>query len=529
MKKFVLCVFLLFFVSSSSTAQELNMPSITEKLTFSDLVQLSSTPKPEGILKEKLDHVLHTPIVDNSISEGGNFSVNSDPMIGEFVRIASWNIDRGFSIDRIAQIFTDPASLLKEVKSVSKKDLDRIEQEIRIIKDSNIIVLSEVDLGMPRTGYKNVAEDLAKKAGFNYAYGVEFVEVDPSHLGLVDSIWSEEKYLFPKGYKVEKSKYRGLHGSAILSRFPIHNVRIIRLSTQYDWFNGEKQRVSELEALKRKAAETVFREGMITEVRHGSRIALVADVDIPGLAQPLTVVSLHLENRTPPYGRKQQMEELLHSLRKIKNPVVIAGDLNTTCTDGSPTSIRKEILKKINDPEYIIKTALIYAMPHTVVLNAATTATNFTRKYSDPTVRSFPVVAPNPERGLFNLVNGFKFQDGYTFDFRGEKGRTVGSKGFLGDSNERSVKGFVPTFIFERPLFVGKYKLDWFFVKPYITDSDNDDPYMMAPHYGRTLYSLNYDMIVPISDHAPITVDLPLFEPVNSKKQGKHKKHNLIK
>ncbi len=56
---------------------------------------------------------------------------------------------------------------------------------------------------MPRTGYKNVAEELARSIGFNYAYGVEFVEVDPSHLGLV-SHPGLKKFLFPNGYKVDE-------------------------------------------------------------------------------------------------------------------------------------------------------------------------------------------------------------------------------------------------------------------------------------------------------------------------------------
>ena len=42
-----------------------------------------------------------------------------------------------------------------------------------------MLVLNEVDLGMKRTGYRDVARDLAAAFHVNYAYGVEFVEVDP--------------------------------------------------------------------------------------------------------------------------------------------------------------------------------------------------------------------------------------------------------------------------------------------------------------------------------------------------------------
>lgn len=36
------------------------------------------------------------------------------------------------------------------------------------------------------------------------------------------------------------------------------------------------------------------------------------------------------------------MEELLLSLRDIPSPVIVAGDLNTTGGDSSPTSIQKQ-------------------------------------------------------------------------------------------------------------------------------------------------------------------------------------------
>jgi hypothetical protein len=37
--------------------------------------------------------------------------------------------------------------------------------------------------------------------------------------------------------------------------------------------------------------------------------------------------------------------------------------------------------------------------------------------------------------------------------------------------------------------------------------------YRFAPHFGRTLKELNYGIPDRISDHSPITLDLPLNEP----------------
>jgi hypothetical protein len=62
---------------------------------------------------------------------------------------------------------------------------------------------------------------------------------------------------------------------------------------------------------------------------------------------------------------------------------------------------------------------------------------------------------------------------------------------------------------------IGKFKLDWFFVKPPgVTDPDQkDQPHLFAPHFGRSLKPLNYSIEERISDHSPILVDLPLQEP----------------
>jgi hypothetical protein len=50
--------------------------------------------------------------------------------------------------------------------------------------------------------------------------------------------------------------------------------------------------------------------------------------------------------------------------------------------------------------------------------------------------------------------------------------RTVGG-GTLSDSNQRATKGFRYTFALAKTYggLVGEYKLDWFFVKGYATDS----------------------------------------------------------
>jgi hypothetical protein len=131
---------------------------------------------------------------------------------------------------------------------------------------------------------------------------------------------------------------------------------------------------------------------------------------------------------------------------------------------------------------------------------------NTYRTQADPTVKSIPRVAANPEAEFFDDLKDFRFADGNAFDFRGERDRSIGGKDdTLANSNERGKKGFVTTFEVERTIsFVGKFKLDWIFAKPRtLTDPyDKKQPHRFAPHFGRTLKPLNEGPKDRISDHA---------------------------
>ena len=55
-------------------------------------------------------------------------------------------------------------------------DLGKVLSQSQDLRQADIVVLNEVDWGLKRTGYRNVAKELADAMGMNYAYGVEFVE-----------------------------------------------------------------------------------------------------------------------------------------------------------------------------------------------------------------------------------------------------------------------------------------------------------------------------------------------------------------
>jgi hypothetical protein len=146
----------------------------------------------------------------------------------------------------------------------------------------------------------------------------------------------------------------------------------------------------------------------------------------------------------------------------------------------------------------------------------------------DPTKANIPGASANLERALFTTVEQFRFADGHAFDCRGVPERTInGRSGTLGNSNERGKAGFDPTFVAELiwgQVAVAKFKLDWIFVKSDLaTARDLNGPYRFAPHFARTMGDLNNCLPEPISDHSPMTIDLPFNEPLVPLRKGTQK------
>jgi hypothetical protein len=113
-------------------------------------------------------------------------------------------------------------------------------------------------------------------------------------------------------------------------------------------------------------------------------------------------------------------------------------------------------------------------------------------------------------------LNKFRFDDGTRIDFRGDAALSVNDReGTLGNSNERASKGFVTTFALPRTLAaVGKFRLDWIFVTGYLKDDPKGvDSYRFAPAFARTMNEVNQALSQPLSDHAAISVDLPITHP----------------
>lgn len=479
-------------------------------ISYEDLVELSKVEKPTGALLEKYNKQLNNPIIKQPVLKQDKFLY--DLKLGKFFRVAQWNIERGFNADKIKKIFADRGKYVRG---------DKLSEELSVLSSADIVILNEVDYGIPRTEYKNIAEIISESLGYGYVFAPEFFEVDPYQLGIKKFTEDEkvflEEYALKQIENIQKDKYLGLHGSAILSKYPILSANVIRLPNCYDWYVEEARKLSALEHVRRGAADKIFSAKVLTELRHGGRMAIIADLLLPN-NERVTVIGTHLENRSLPECRANQFQYLLNRIITIRNPIIIGGDMNTTGTDSSPVSVKKEVLKRVKDPEFLAKQALISVTPVGFAENIILGIFNKLRQYKNPTKKDIPIILPNKEARLFEYLEEFTFTDNEVFDVRGVTEKSYSKAGYLSNSNERALKGYKETFELPRSLGIGKFKLDWFFVKPKgLTIPDNTNgSYAYAPHFGRTLKLANMAYMKKgekISDHYPITVDIPVDDP----------------
>jgi endonuclease/exonuclease/phosphatase family metal-dependent hydrolase len=265
----------------------------------------------------------------------------------------------------------------------------------------------------------------------NYAYGVEFVEVDPvfdlntEQLHLADA---QKDRRLQQDLHVDRERYRGLHGTAILSRYPIEKARILRLPVCYDWYGEEYKGISKLEHGKRWTARKLFRERVERKLRQGGRMALIADISVPDLPNGhASIVATHLENKCQPACRRRQMQALLADSKSNTNPLVIAGDLNTTSRDNTPTSIRNEIMTRFTDYQFWAGQAISHFHPQGV-FQYTLFPVHYWHGYDDPTAFHLPILWENRERALFKTLEEFRFANNHAFDFRGTR-TNIAAKG----------------------------------------------------------------------------------------------------
>jgi endonuclease/exonuclease/phosphatase family metal-dependent hydrolase len=162
----------------------------------------------------------------------------------------------------------------------------------------DIVLLSEVDHGMARTGQRHTTADMAAQLGMTYAFGVEFYELDLG--GATERAFCSDDF-----------NALGWHGNAILSRVAFDGTALIRLDDHGHWFAREMANVDQ------------------DQPRLGGRMAILAIIPTPN--GPLCVASTHLESNANAAHRHTQMQGLLDAIDAFAPdmPVLFGGDLNT--------------------------------------------------------------------------------------------------------------------------------------------------------------------------------------------------------
>ncbi len=184
------------------------------------------------------------------------------------IRATAWNIERGTHLQSIIRVL----------------------REHPLMSASDLLLLTELDYGMARSGQVFVAREIAAALNFNYAFA-------PCYLALNKGSGLESE--------TAGENTQALHGNALLSRFPLGQAHSLALPNGKDKMRGKEKRL-------------------------GSQRAAIADVHHP--LGRFRAVSLHLDAHSTQGHRHQQMRLLLDHLDTLWPllPVVIGGDWNTS-------------------------------------------------------------------------------------------------------------------------------------------------------------------------------------------------------
>jgi hypothetical protein len=342
----------------------------------------------------------------------------------------------------------------------------------------------------------------------NYAFAVEFLELNRIYMGVkrmdvADPTHSHQQ----NNFGLDSSRYLGLEGTALLSRYPIQSARIIHLPEVYDWYHDEIRALSDLEKVRRWTAKRVFEERVKRQVRRGGRLALIVELRVPGAPGGiLTVVCPHLEDYCSPKARRRQMDYFLSQLKGLNGPVLIAGDLNTLGHDGRPLTVHSLLHRWLLNYRFWLTEVGYFFLPIPGA-GEILRVTNYVKNLYDPTAFSVPLILSNPERKLFTDTRAFKFDDGAKLEFAGIPSLSYKHhRHTLSDSSQRQWKGFTPSFTFEKTYggLTGEFKLDWMFVKHNSQQPSNS----LTPSFGRTLTLVNKAVFPRISPHSPMELEV---------------------
>jgi endonuclease/exonuclease/phosphatase family metal-dependent hydrolase len=186
------------------------------------------------------------------------------------LRAVAWNVERGKRFDGVRRLL----------------------REHPVLGEADLIYLNEVDIGMGRSGNRNVARELAVELGMNYVFA-------NSHLVLAPGDRREQDHGLHNTL--------AMHGNVLLSRYPIRYFEAVTCPEYKDKFHALEKRL-------------------------GHKRALLCQLELPD--GPLLAAVVHLDPFAPPVHRARQMRRILARIEEIDPPrVLLGGDLNTNTWD----------------------------------------------------------------------------------------------------------------------------------------------------------------------------------------------------
>ena len=239
-------------------------PHFAELARFHSTKALESSPL-YARLREEVGRVLDGVEVGDYTRAG---VASASPESGA-VRATAWNIERGTHMDEIVRLLEGHEVMCR----------------------SDVLLLTELDYGMARSGNRHVAREMAERLGMAYAFAPCYVNLSKGS-GLESGAAGENE--------------EALHGNAVLSRWPVRRAWSVALPNGKDKMRGREKRL-------------------------GSQRAVVCEVEHPAAGR-FRAVSLHLDAHSSQRHRHLQMKVVLDFLERLEPvlPVLVGGDWNTS-------------------------------------------------------------------------------------------------------------------------------------------------------------------------------------------------------
>jgi endonuclease/exonuclease/phosphatase family metal-dependent hydrolase len=262
---------------STATTSHTGPPSILEhdlNQYFQELLKFESTPQFEASvlykqIRPEIERIMNAVVVESFADDERTSQSNWPPAHagGSDVRALAWNLERGIRLEGIVDA-------LKNNERLNNKD---------------VLLLTELDYGMARSGNRFVAQEIARVLKLNYAFAPVYIPLQKGS-GVEAEMAGENTV--------------SIHGVAMMSSWPLKNVHAVPLPNGKDKMWGKEKRLGYLRSI-------------------------VADIDHP--AGTFRAVTVHLDAHSSRAHRHRQIKIILDHLDTLPLlPTIIGGDWNTT-------------------------------------------------------------------------------------------------------------------------------------------------------------------------------------------------------